>query len=111
MLNDASITHLHVYNPTIEPEKSAALRRTLLEEAVKDETPEQHLDNPELAPDPDSPQLPSGHEIPSAPSTPRRQGSAPATQAWGNVHFSPRIDVRVTSSPSMFLFFKFFSSI
>ncbi|KAF9063161.1 hypothetical protein BDP27DRAFT_1427129 [Rhodocollybia butyracea] len=100
MLNDVSRTHLHFYSPAKEPERSAALRRTLLDPApviVKAETPDKDLGNPDsaLAPDPGSP-------LPSAPSTPRRKGtlstpSTPATLRWGNVLFAPSIDVRVNS--------------
>lgn len=104
MLNDPSITHLHVYNPAMEPKKSAALRRTLLEETIKDETPEEGLGNPEPASDPESPQLPS-REIPSMPSTPHRQGPPSDSQAkmgWGNILFAPNIDVRVHSPGILF---------
>ncbi|KAF9054924.1 hypothetical protein BDP27DRAFT_1433669 [Rhodocollybia butyracea] len=100
MLNDRPRTHIHVYNPANEPERSAALRRTLLEEGIKDEPLDPDLGISGPVPDPDSPQLPPNRGIPSAPSTPRRQHSTPSTQpalSWGNVLFAPNINVRVTS--------------
>lgn len=106
MLNNVSRTHLHVYNPAKEPEKSAALHCTLLDSVtIKTETPTDDLGNPDLAPDPASPQLLPSRNMPSAPSTPCRReatSSTPATLGWGNVLFAPNIDVRV-NSPSTFL--------
>jgi hypothetical protein len=102
MLNDVPVTHVYIYNPAAEPERSAKLRCTLLEQREEVETPEQESDNPEPAPDPDTPQLPS-HELPSVPSTPHRRGTTPNATGWGNVLFAPNIDVQVHSSSTYFL--------
>ncbi|KAE9398781.1 hypothetical protein BT96DRAFT_994596 [Gymnopus androsaceus JB14] len=99
MLNNIPRTAVYTYNPLTQPESSTALLGLFLEEVVKGKSPKNML--PTLcASDPETPQLPSSHQHPSAPSTPRRPAPVTHTQGTpGSYHilFSPNIELRINS--------------
>ncbi|KAE9404796.1 hypothetical protein BT96DRAFT_935467 [Gymnopus androsaceus JB14] len=100
MLNDTPRTALHVYNPLSQPESSAALRRSLLEEGVKEEVPEERVPSPDPPSDPETPQLRSSRQRPFAPSTPCRPAhvaNAQGTPGSYYILFSPNVELRINS--------------